>query len=438
MTGPLGEFLTLDLVPIATASLAAVACAVPGTFLLLRREGLLGDSIAHAVLPGLVIGLLLSGGLAGGAMFAGAAASALLAVGAIAWLRQGGVEPQAAMGATFTAFLAAGILLLEGSGARAVDLDPDCVISGSLESLFWIPPVDRPLLSLESLAALPRAFLVLLVVALLVVLAAAALFKELRAATFDPEFMQVAGRRPALVHAGLSTATAAAVVASFEAVGTVLVVALLVVPAAAARLLTDRLATQVVLAAAIGVLGAVGGHLLGAVLPEALGGESLSSAGSMATLLGAMLALAALVAPEHGILVRLRRRRQVAVQTAAEDLLGWRWRVEELARRARRDRPEPPSLDPGLGRAAEAHGARRGWWSAGEGALTPLGLEEGRRLVRSHRLWERYLVEDLGLRADHVHDTAMVLEHLRSLGIEPPDPAGASLDPQGRPIPRAS
>jgi manganese/zinc/iron transport system permease protein len=433
-------WLVLDLVPLATAVLAGLVCALPGNFLLLRRQSLLGDSIAHAVLPGLVVGLLATGGLAAPAMFAGAAAAALLAVLLIELLRRVcAVDPQAAMGVVFSVFFAAGIVLLEVAAVRRVDLDPECVLHGTLERLFWIPPATAAeWFSPAALATLPRPFVVLAIVAAALAALLACFFKIVALAAFDPAFARTAGWRPGLVNTLLSGAVAAAVVASFEAVGAILVVAMLIVPAAAARMLTDRLKTQVLASAAIAVLGSIVGYWAGAILPESLWGHSLSAAGSIVVVLGLLLGAAVLLAPEHGVLVRVRRRRAMAVRIAAEDLLGWFYRVEERLRRDRIDRPIEPALAPALRRRAEALGGRLGWWQGSEDAwrLTETGRRAGRRIIRSHRLWERYLVEDLGLRPDHVHDTAMVLEHLRGIEGEADlaegDPA---LDPQGRPIP---
>lgn len=431
---------TLDLVPLSAAVLAGLVCALPGNFLLLRRQSLLGDSIAHAVLPGLVVGLLASGGLAAPAMFAGAAAAALLAVLAIELLRRAcGMDPQAAMGTVFSLFFASGIVLLELAAVRRVDLDPECVLHGALESLLWVPPAaGSEWYSPSTLATLPRPFVVLVAAAAAVAGLMLAFFKVLALAAFDPEFARTAGWRPGLVNLLLSAAVAVAVVASFEAVGAILVVAMLIVPAAAARMLTDRLKTQVLASAGIAVVAAAVGYWAGAILPESLWGHSLSAAGSIAVVLGGMLGVAILAAPEHGLLARAARRRAAAARVAAEDLLGWLYRVEERLRRDRLDRPLEPAISPAVRRRAEALGRRLGWWQRLDGTvgLTDAGRREGRRIIRSHRLWERYLVEDLGLRPDHVHDTAMVLEHLRGIeGEAELDPGSAATDPQGRPIP---
>lgn len=432
------SWVVLDLVPLATAVLASLACALPGNFLVLRKQSLLGDSIAHAVLPGLVAGLLLSGGLSAPAMFAGAAIAAIAAVAAIEILRRvGEMDPQAAMGTVFSVFFAGGVILLELAAARRVDLDPDCVLHGTLESLFWIPP-EAGASPWAILASLPRPLLTLLATTAAIGGLLAAFFKIVALAAFDPAFARTAGWRPGLVNLLLSAAVAAAVVASFEAVGAILVVAMLVVPASIARMFTDRLHASVLLSGAAAVAAAVLGYLGGAVLPERLGGDSLSAAGSIAVVLGLMLAAAIAAAPRHGVVSRWWRRRRLAVEIAAEDLLGWLYRVDELLRRARRDRPAPPMLARGVRDRAIERGRRRGWWQGGGDrlVLTEAGRQEGRRIIRSHRLWERYLVEDLGLRPDHVHDTAMVLEHLRGIeGEAALGRGGSRTDPQGRPIP---
>ncbi|NND21173.1 MAG: metal ABC transporter permease, partial [Silicimonas sp.] len=133
------EFVPLSLTPMVIGCLAAVACALPGNFLVLRRQALIGDAISHVVLPGIVVAFLLTGAIATWAMLAGAAGAALLAVAMIEGIRRfGRIEPGAAMGVTFTAMFAAGVLLLEQSDTSGVHLDVEHALYGNLESLIWL------------------------------------------------------------------------------------------------------------------------------------------------------------------------------------------------------------------------------------------------------------------------------------------------------------
>lgn len=133
------EFVPLSLPPMLIGALAAVACALPGNFLVLRRQALIGDAISHLVLPGIVVAFLLTGATSAGPIMLGAAAAAVVAVALIEAIRRlGRIEPGAAMGVVFTAMFAAGVLLLEQSDTSQVHLDVEHALYGNLESLIWL------------------------------------------------------------------------------------------------------------------------------------------------------------------------------------------------------------------------------------------------------------------------------------------------------------
>lgn len=297
------EFLQLDLPALLAAVLAGGTCGLLGSFLVLRRESLVGDALAHAVLPGIVLGFALTGARAGLPMLLGALAAALLAVAAIGAVRRAArLEPGAATGAVFTVFFAAGLVALEVTGARSVDLDLDCVLFGQLETLVWPAATGwRSLLDPAALAAAPRQLGLLAGVAAAAALAVALCWRPLRLLCFDPGYAAVLGLPVRRLEAALALLVAAAAVAAFESVGSILVVALLVCPAAALRLLTDRYAVQVVGGAALGAgLGALGYGLAGP-LPAALGlPVTVSAAGAIGTLGGLAVAAAALLARRGG------------------------------------------------------------------------------------------------------------------------------------------
>jgi manganese/zinc/iron transport system permease protein len=294
----LQDFLMLDLPPLLAAMLAGGTCGLLGSFLVLRRESLVGDALSHAVLPGIVLGFALTGARAGLPMLIGAMVAGLAAVALIALVQKAArLDPAAAIGAVFTTFFAIGLVLLEVTGARSVDLDLDCVLFGQLETLVWTEGRDLgSLFDAQALAALPRQLGLLAGVALAVGLAVAALWRPIKLVCFDPAYAQALGIPGRWIEIGLALMVAAAAVAAFEAVGSILVVAMLVCPAAALRLMTDRYAVQVLGGAALGAgLGAVGYALAGPV-PAALGiGLSLNAAGVIGTLGGLLVGLAALL-----------------------------------------------------------------------------------------------------------------------------------------------
>lgn len=428
--------LALDLFPLAAATLAAATCGLLGNFLLLRRMSLMGDAISHSVLPGLVVAFLVTGTRSPLAMFAGAAIAGLATVLLIEAIRRHGrVEPGAAMGVVFSLFFALGVLLIERASARQVDLDPDCVLHGQLETLVWYgaPKEWSEILAWDTLAAAPATLWTLVGVGMASALFVAILFKELRLAAFDPALATAQGFSAGLLHAMLMGFVAAATVASFEAVGSILVVAMLVCPAATARMLTDRLSSQVWMSVAIAIASAWLGYLAATAVPAAFGLDSVNAAGSIAVVSGLLLAVAAMAGPEHGVVVRVLRRRRFARSIACEDLLAALYRAREAGRDEVDLAAASALLAPARATDAIRRAEQRGWIArrADRLTLTDAGIVESASLVRRHRLWETYLVEEAGLAPDHVHDTAEKLEHA-PIDID----LDAATDPQGKRIPR--
>ncbi|HZW10352.1 MAG TPA: metal ABC transporter permease [Phycisphaerales bacterium] len=432
MSGGAQAFLMLDLMPLSAAVLAALGCGLLGNFLVLRRQSLLGDAISHSVLPGIVVAFLVTGSRSPAVMLPGAAGAGLLSVLLTDLVRRiGRVEPGAAMGVVFSLFFAAGVYLMQ-QAARNVDLDADCVLYGQLETLFWTRPSGAGLLSAATLASVPRQVTTLVIVAACAVGFIALLYKELRLTSFDPDLATSLGFRAGWVGAMLLALVAAATVASFEAVGSILVVAMLICPAATARLLTDRMDRQLVLSGLIAGATAAAGYFAGTRLPGALGlPGAVNAAGAIAVVAGLAFALAAVASPSHGIVARALRRQALSRRIAVEDLLGALYRRAEAG-------PGAAPLAARLLRAAPL--ARRLGLVAGAPAQTPSLTEKGetaaRAIVRRHRLWEAYLVERAGMLPDHVHEPAEALEHV--LDAESPglglDPLPV-VDPQGKRIP---
>ncbi|MEM6489306.1 MAG: metal ABC transporter permease [Pseudomonadota bacterium] len=297
------DFLMLDAVPLAIAVLAAVACALPGNFLLLRRQALIGDAISHVVLPGIVVAFLIGGSVAAWPMMLGAAAAALVSVAAIEAVRRwGGVEPGAAMGVVFTTMFAAGVLALELTDTSGVALDVEHALNGNLESLIWLDGAAGwgALADPAALAGLPPQLARLGVVVALVAAGMALFWKELAIATFDPGFATSVGVPVAALSIGLVAATAVAAVAAFDAVGSIIVIAMFICPPAAARLMTDGLAAQVAWSVLFAVLSAVAGWFAAAHMPALLGHpHAVSAAGSIATVSGLILGVAAVAGPRR-------------------------------------------------------------------------------------------------------------------------------------------
>ena len=284
---------------VLTGAACAIACAIPGCFLVLRGISLIGDAISHAVLPGIVIAFLITGSLAAWPVVIGAGALGLLTVFLIESLhRSRRVKEDAAIAVVFPALFALGVLLLVRYADHR-DLDQDCVLYGEillapiarLDLFGW--DVSRPLFLLTVVAALNLVFV-------------ATFFKELKLSTFDAGLAAASGFSPVLLHYLLTGIVSLTTVASFESVGAILVVAFLIVPAATAYLLTDRLGLMLLLAMGFGALSSWLGYLLAVALDA-------SGAGSMTVAMGGLFILVWLLAPREGVLgrvLRVRRRKQ--------------------------------------------------------------------------------------------------------------------------------
>lgn len=242
---------------VLTGSLVAVPAALLGSVLVLRRQAMIGDAVSHAVLPGIVLAYLATGDRASPLLLVGAAAVGLLTTLSIDGLhRRLGVRADAAIALVYTALFALGVVLLSGYASR-IDLDLDCVLFGEIA---YVPL--RPWLLADGTSLGPQAVWTLGGVGLLVGGWVLARYRELHLTTFDPDFAHCTGLRPQRIHIELMALVSLLTVASFEAVGAVLIVALLVVPAAAAALLAGRFGWLLAGAAVLGVAAAAGGYTL--------------------------------------------------------------------------------------------------------------------------------------------------------------------------------
>ena len=296
------EFVPLSLTPLVIGCLAAVACALPGNFLVLRRQALIGDAISHVVLPGIVVAFLVTGTISTGPMLIGSAAAALLAVAMIEAIRRfGRIEPGAAMGVTFTTLFAAGVLLLERSDTSGVHLDVEHALFGNLESLIWLQASGwHSLIDPAALAALPPELFRIAAVTLIIVSLLIVFWRPLAISTFDEGFAATLALPVRAIGLGLVIVSASAAVAAFDAVGSIIVIAMFICPPAAARLMTNRLGAQVAWSVAFALISAVAGFVLAGYGPLWLGGtDAVSAAGMIATVSGVILGLAALVGPQR-------------------------------------------------------------------------------------------------------------------------------------------
>ena len=270
-------------------SVVAVACALPGGFLVLRRSAMTSDAIGHVLLFGIVLAYFATRDLDSPWLMVGAAAAGLLAVVLVESLEKSGrVKADAALGLVFATLFAAGVLMVSVS-VKDVHLDVDQVLLGQPDY------ATQPRWEAFGTAVAPVWVTgAVLVVNLLLVVA---FFKELKLSTFDPGLAASLGFRPSVIHYALMSVVSVTAVAAFDAVGPVLVVGFFVVPAAAAYLLTDRLAVMLALACGFGVVAAFAGTFAADAL-------NTTTAGAVAGALGLLFAAVFLTAPRRGLIAQ--------------------------------------------------------------------------------------------------------------------------------------
>jgi manganese/zinc/iron transport system permease protein len=293
---------------ILITSLVAAGCALIGTFLVLRRMSLMSDAISHAILFGIVVMFFFIESTASLPMILAATLTGVLTVTLVEMLfRTRLVKEDAAIGIVFPALFSVGVILISRYAGN-VHLDTDAVLLGEVA----FAPFDR--LTVGGLDVGPRALWLAAAIGLLNLAFIVVFYKELKLATFDAGLAATLGFSPAVIHYALMTLVSVTAVGSFEAVGSVLVVALMIAPPAAAYLLTDRLPLMLGLSVALGVVSAVSGYLLARWLDASI-------AGSMATMTGVVFGLALLLAPGRGLAARWLTRRRQRWQFAGEMLL---------------------------------------------------------------------------------------------------------------------
>lgn len=281
-----------DLYIITTASLVATTCGLLGCYLILRKMAMVGDAISHAVLPGIVLAFLFSGSRDSVTMLIGAGLIGILTTFLIEFFhKKAKLQTDASIGVTFTWLFAVGVVLISLFAGK-VDLDQDCVLYGEIAYV----PLD--VIILDNGANIgPKAIYVMGAIFLLIVAFIVTFYKQLFLTTFDPAFANAIGISTSLWHYLLMSAVSATTVASFESVGAILVVALLIAPAATAYLLTDNLKWMMVIASISGIISSITGYYLAVWLDGSI-------AGAIATCAGILFGLALMFSPTHGLIFK--------------------------------------------------------------------------------------------------------------------------------------
>lgn len=403
---------------IIASSMVGLMCGVLGCFIVLRNMSLVGDALAHAILPGVVVAFLLVG-YSTLAFFSGAVVAGLLTAFGITWIQQQvKTKNDAAIGIVFTSMFSLGVILISRiSRNDGVHLDLKDFLFG-----YALGVSDTDLL----LTGMVMAY---------VLISVAVFYRYLFASTFQDVVAQTMGIPVKLLHYFLMLLLSFAVVASLQTVGVILVVAMLITPAATALLLAQRLKIVILIAGGLGMLSAIIGMVFSVWLNTPPGP-------AMALVATFLYLLTVVFAPRRGMVAKAYFRYQRRQQTITEDIL----------KRIFRQNQKHGAADPA--RIREELDLGRGAWNRQLSALRSKGLlnrdelrltDGGKllalRMVRAHRLWETYLNQEVGLTPEQIHDEAERLEHLLTeemldrvdaeLGYPEKDPHGSVIPSKG-------
>jgi len=410
----MNEFLSLfDYAYVGRALLASsmvgIMCGVLGCFIVLRNMSLIGDALSHAILPGVVVGFLIAGAQTF-AFFTGSVVAGMIAAILITYLqRHAKTKNDAAIGIVFTSMFALGVMGISAlTRQEGVHLDLKDFLFGNV---LGIGPQDLMLTGL---------------MLFFVIGSVGFFYKSLFISTFQPNISGTLGVPAGIIHYFLMLLLSLAVVSSLQSVGVILVVAMLIIPASTAYLLTHRLPWMLVISGMIGAVSAIFG-MIWAIVWETTPGPAMTLTGTFIYL------LALLFSPQKGLIVRYFKKRIRQKDHQCEDLLKEVYKVQFGEKN-------------GNGRWAEQQFyaskntwkrlEKKGWKQRGIQELSKEGVLRAESLIRAHRLWESYL-HQLGVTENELHPMAESVEHHlhaeflkeldRDLGHPDKDPHGSNI-----------
>ncbi|MBC6426078.1 MAG: metal ABC transporter permease [Ekhidna sp.] len=384
--------------------LLSISSSAVGCFTFVKKKSLIGDVISHAVLPGICISFLISGSKDPFILIIGAFLSGWISILVMNKIIQNTkIKEDAATGFSLSVFFGIGILLLtfiQHSG-NAAQSGLDTFLFGKAAAL-----VGKDLIAFG-------------MIAILVLGTVLALYKEFKLISFDPQFASVIGLPTKTLEFILISITVLAVVTGIQAVGVVLIAAMLITPAAAARFWTNAFHKMILLAAFFGVISGVSGAFISFTAP------SMPTGPWMVMVLSIIALISFFFAPGKGILIRQYKRFVIQRQLLEENLLKAFYKLGENENHPKR---EITTNDDKLKRSFSSNQLKKGLkklkadgyiiatksgWK-----LTQEGFQKGKRITRLHRLWELYLTKYLRIAPDHVHEDAETIEHVITPELE--------------------
>ena len=392
-----------------------ILCGMLGPFIVLRNMSLIGDALSHAVLPGVVVAFLLFDYNTFG-FFLGAVGAGMISALSITWIQQHlPTKNDAAIGIIYTVMFALGVMgISKLSTDHGAHIDLKDFLFGNV------------------LGVSNSDLMMTCGITVLVLISIVIFYRQLFISTFQPTIARAMGIRTKALHYFLMLLLSFAVVASLQTVGVILVVALLIAPTSTALLLTNRLYKVILLSSLLGFFSSIMG-MYGAIQLETTPGPA------MAVVAGLLFLLGALFAPSHGFFSKRIQRYRQKSKILEEDVMKQALKTEgSLSLVSISQKLDIPSWR--LRRVVQKLKTKGlvQLFDKGNFDLTAAGERKAQQLVRAHRLWETYLVNQVGLSEHQIHDDAERFEHLltREMLDQVDEELGyPEIDPHGSPIP---
>ena len=411
------EMLQYDYVyrALIASSMVGIMCGILGCFIVLRNMALIGDALSHAILPGVVIGFIIAGHNFF-AFFIGAVVAGFIAAVLITWIQRNiKTKEDAAIGIVFTFMFALGVIGISWlTRQEGVHLDLKDFLFGNI---LGISDLDLVMTSM---------------ITLFVVLCILIFYRFFFVTTFQPMVARTMGIKTGVIHYFLMLLLSFAVVASLQSVGVILVVAMLIIPASAAQLLTQRLVHMIILSSLLGLSSAVLG-LFFAILIGTAPGPAMTICATL------FYILAVVFSPQKGLLMKSINKRRVRYRILKEDALKAIVRMHEASELSMEALRERLLLSNFRLRRVLKELEKEGFVRLHESEIqvSRKGSQAAYEMIRKHRLWETYLVDRVGMPSDQIHMEAERLEHVltdqivdeveQKLGFPTKDPHGSTI-----------
>lgn len=384
--------------------LLSTTAAMVGSFILLQKKALVGDAVAHSVLPGICAAFLFAGTKNTPLMLLGAFVTGWLALVIIDYLTaHAKIKKDAAIGLVLSVFFGAGIVMM-----TYIQQSGNAAQSGLDSFIFG-----------KAAALVGSDLLVFSILAIVILITINIFFKTFTLIAFDRDFAKALGYPVERLDLLLTSLTVLAVITGITAVGVVLMAAMLITPPAAARYWTDNIRRMVLIAVVFGALAGFSGALISYVAP------SMPTGPWMVVVSSCIAFFSFFFAPRKGILPKLYTQRKNQRIIIDENTLKIFYHLGEQKQNfnSMHEIPEltsfreinPAKLKAALRRLSLKRQviSKQGQWG-----LTPTGYRKAAKVVRLHRLWELYLNKYVAIAADHVHDDAETIEHILTPELE--------------------